>query len=246
MVPELWQVSRVAPNSPGEQSGATIVSEDTWAAMDHYVIEKLVPSDAALEAALRDSAKAGLPAINVSPPQGKLLHILARTQAARRILEVGTLGGYSTIWLARGLEKGGRVTTLELDADHAKVAKKNIERAGVGKVVDIRLGRAIETLPKLLKEKAGPFDLVFLDADKPSNPEYFEWSLKLSRKGTIIVIDNVVRNGVVLDEKTTNEEAKGIRRMNDLLSREKRVVATTIQTVGMKGYDGFTIALVVK
>ncbi len=221
------------------------MSQDTWAAVDRYVIEKLLPSDPSLEAALRESAKAGLPPISVSPPQGRLLYILARMQEAERILEVGTLGGYSTIWLARALEKGGRVTTLEMDPEHVKVAAKNIGRAGLSKVVDIRLGKAIETLPKLLKEMAGPFDLVFLDADKPSNPEYFEWALKLSRTGTVIVVDNVVRNGAIVDHKTTNADAKGIRRLNDLLAKEKRVVATTIQTVGMKGYDGFTVALVV-
>lgn len=221
------------------------MSQDTWAAVDRYVIEKLVPPDAALEAALKDSAKAGLPAINVSPPQGKLLYVLAKMQDAKRILEVGTLGGYSTIWLARGLNKGGRLTTLEMDPEHVKVATKNIARAGLSKVVEIRAGKAIETLPKLLEEKAGPFDLVFLDADKPSNPEYFAWALRLSRRGTVIVVDNVVRNGAVVDERTANAEVKGIRRLNDLLTKEKRVVATTIQTVGMKGYDGFTLALVV-
>jgi predicted O-methyltransferase YrrM len=221
------------------------MSQETWTAVDRYLTEKVVKSDTVLDAALRDSVKAGLPAINVSPPQGKLLQVFAMMQNSKRILEVGTLGGYSTIWLARGLSRGGRLTTLELEQKHADIAHKNLVRAKLDKVVDIRVGRAIDTLPKLLAEGAGPFDLAFLDADKPSNAEYFAWALKMSRKGTLIVIDNVIRSGDVVDPKSKDPNVTGVRKLNDVIAKEDRVIATTIQTVGTKGYDGFTVALVV-
>ena len=222
------------------------MNQEQWTAVDDYINSKLIPDDAALEAALKESAKANLPAIAVTPCQGKLLHILARMQNARRILEIGTLGGYSTIWLARALPKDGRLITLELSPKHAEVALANVKRAGLSKLVDLRLGKAIDTLPKLAKEKAGPFDLIFIDADKASIPDYFTWSLKLSRKGTLIVVDNVVRKGAILDAKTTDEDVQGVRRLNDMLAKESRVTATTLQTVGSKGYDGLTLVFVNK
>jgi predicted O-methyltransferase YrrM len=222
------------------------MSQDTWNAVDDYLTETLVKPDAALEAALQDSEAAGLPPINVSPPHGKLLNLLARVQGARNILEIGTLGGYSAIWLARALPPGGgRLITLEVDPQHAKVARANLARAGFANIAQVRLGRAIDTLPELEHEGAGPFDLVFIDADKPSNPAYFAWALKLSRRGTVIVVDNVVRKGAVADAASEDAAVQGVRRLNAMMSLEPRVSATAIQTVGMKGYDGFAVALVV-
>jgi predicted O-methyltransferase YrrM len=222
------------------------MTQETWNAVDDYLIDTLVKPDAVLEAALQASAAAGLPNINVSPPQGKFLHLLARVQGARNILEVGTLGGYSAIWLARALPPGGgRLITLEVDAKHAEVARANLARAGLANVTQVRLGRAIDTLPELERESAGPFDLVFIDADKPSNAEYFAWALKLSRRGTVIVIDNVVRSGAVADAGSNDAAVLGVRRLNQVMASEPRVSATAIQTVGSKGYDGFAIALVV-
>ncbi len=215
-----------------------------WSAVDRYITDHLVPSDPALEAALADCAAAGLPSINVTPNQGKLLHLLARIQGARTILEIGTLGGYSTIWLARALPAGGRLTTLEIDAKHAAVARANVERAGLAAIVDLRLGNALETLEVLASERAGPFDLIFIDADKAGIPEYFRASLRMSRVGTVIVVDNVVRNGAVIDAESADPSIRGVRRFNQMLAAEKRVSATTLQTVGSKGYDGFTLALV--
>jgi predicted O-methyltransferase YrrM len=215
-----------------------------WSAVDQYITDLFVTPDPALESALRSSADSGLPAIHVSPPQGKLLYLLARLAGARTILEIGTLGGYSTIWLARALPPDGRVITLEISAAHAAVARANLARAGLSAVVDVRLGRAIDTLPRLAGEDRTPFDLVFIDADKPGNAEYFAWALKLSRRGTLIVIDNVVRDGAVIDGASVDANVQGVRRMNDLISSEPRVSATVIQTVGSKGYDGFTLALV--
>ena len=222
------------------------MSQETWDAVDDYFTETLVKPDAALEAALRDSEAAGLPAISVSPPHGKLLNLLARVQGARNILEIGTLGGYSAIWLARALPAGGgRLITLEVDPQHAKVARANLARAGFANLVQVRLGRAIDTLPELEREGAGPFDLVFIDADKPSNPEYFAWALKLSRRGSVIVVDNVVRRGAVADAASDDAAVQGVRRLNAMMALEPRVSATAIQTVGVKGYDGFAVALVV-
>jgi predicted O-methyltransferase YrrM len=222
------------------------MSQDTWNAVDNYLTDTLVKQDAALEAALQDSDAAGLPAINVSPPHGKLLNLLARIQGARNILEIGTLGGYSAIWLARGLPPGGgRLITLEVDPKHAEIARANLARAGFANIAQVRLGRAIDTLPELEREGAGPFDFIFIDADKPSNPEYFAWALKLSRRGTVIVVDNVVRKGAVADAASGDASVQGVRRLNAMMATEPRVSTTAIQTVGVKGYDGFAIALVV-
>ena len=219
------------------------MSSRLWHEVDSYITDTLVQPDAALEAALEASDAAGLPQINVSPAHGKLLWLLARLQNARRILEVGTLGGYSTIWLARGLAAGGRLITLEALEKHAAVARSNLERAGVSKVVDVRVGPAQATLPLV---KDGPFDLTFIDADKQSNAEYFTWALKLSRPGSLIVVDNVVRAGAVIDARSREAAVLGVRRLNQLMAAERRVAATAIQTVGAKGYDGFAIALVLE
>jgi predicted O-methyltransferase YrrM len=221
------------------------MSQDQWTAVDRYINDLLVPSDAALDAALKSADDAGLPKINVAPNQGKLLSILAQSIGARSILEVGTLGGYSTIWLARALPAGGKLITLEVDAKHAEVAQANIERAGLSKVVDVRLGRAIDTLPQIAAEGHGPFDLIFIDADKPSNADYFAWALKLSRKGSLIIIDNVVRDGKVINADSDDASVQGVRRFNEILAAEPRVTATEIQTVGSKGYDGLALALVI-
>ena len=216
-----------------------------WTEVDHYLDEVVVGSDPALAAALDDVVRAGLPAISVSPTQGKLLHILARMVGARRILEVGTLGGYSTIWLARAVPADGVVVTLEIDPRNAAVAGASVRRAGLGDRVDIRVGRAAETLAALVAEDVEPFDMVFLDADKRSNPEYLSWALRLTRVGGVIVIDNVVRKGAVVDADTTDPDITGTRRMHEMFAQEPRLLATAIQTVGSKGYDGFAIALVV-
>ena len=221
------------------------MDREQWTAVDRYFTELLVPPDPALEAALVASAEAGLPGINVAPNQGKLLQLLARLQGATCILEVGTLGGYSTIWLARALPAGGRLVTLEAVPQHAEVARANIDHAGLGDVVDVRLGPALESLPKLAAEGFGPVDLTFVDADKQHNPDYFQWALRLSRPGSLIIVDNVVRGGNVIDETSDDPDIQGVRRFNDLLAAEPRVDATAIQTVGTKGYDGLAIALVV-
>jgi predicted O-methyltransferase YrrM len=220
------------------------MSQERWTAVDRYITDLLVPPDPALEAALQASAAAGLPAISVSPSQGKLLQLLARLQGARAILELGTLGAYSTIWLARALPPGGRLVTLEADPRHAEVARANLARAGLADAVELRLGRGLDTLPLLAAEGAGPFDLIFIDADKPSIPEYFAWALRLSRRGSLIVVDNVVRDGEVVDAGSADPNVQGVRRFNELLAAEPRVSATTLQTVGSKGYDGLTFALV--
>jgi predicted O-methyltransferase YrrM len=214
------------------------MSQELWTAVDDYINDLFVPFDPVLEAALRDSAAAGMPAIAVSPNQGKFLMLLAQIQGARKILEIGTLGGYSTIWLARS---GARVITLEADPRHADIARANITRAGLSDAVEIRIGKALDTLPGLVAE--APFDLIFIDADKPNNPEYLAWALKLSRRGTVIVADNVVRDGAVIDDETNDVNVDGVRRFNELLAAEARVSATAIQTVGSKGYDGFVIAV---
>jgi predicted O-methyltransferase YrrM len=211
-----------------------------WDEVDRYISDTLVRPDAALSAALEASDAAGLPAISVSPAHGKLLWLLARTLQAKRILEIGTLGGYSTIWLARGLAPGGRLITLEVLDKHAAVARENLARAGLGAVVEVRVGPALETLPRL----EGPFDLVFIDADKQNNAEYFRWALKLSRRGSLIVVDNVVRDGAVVDARSRDAAVQGVRQLYELMSTEPRVAATAVQTVGVKGYDGFAVALV--
>ena len=220
------------------------MTEKQWGAVDRYFADLFVPPDPALDAALEASEAAGLPSMEVTPNQGKLLMLLARLQGARNILEIGTLGGYSTIWLAKALPADGRLITLEANAKYAAVARANFARSGLSHVIDLREGRALDTLPKLAQEGLGPFDVVFIDADKPSNPDYFAWALKLTRRGSLIVVDNVVREGRVLDAKSSNTAIQGIRRCIALMAAEPRVSATAIQTVGSKGHDGFAIALV--
>ncbi|MCI0465651.1 MAG: O-methyltransferase [Beijerinckiaceae bacterium] len=215
-----------------------------WTAVDKYIADLLVPSDAALDEAVKASAAAGLPPIAVTPAQGKLLHLLALLQNAKRILEIGTLGGYSAIWLARALTSGGRLVTLEADPNHAKVARANISRAGLEAIVDLRLGNALETLPQIEAERGGAFDLTFIDADKENIPEYFNFARRLSRPGSLIIVDNVVRDGRVIDAQSPDPDIQGIRKFNQLLAHEPGVCATAIQTVGAKGYDGFAIVLV--
>ena len=217
------------------------MTQEQWTRVDEYVNQLLLPSDAVLEAALAAGHAAGLPAINVAPNQGKLLSLLAQIQGASRILEVGTLAGYSTIWLARALPKSGRLVTLELDPNHAEVARSNIERAGLTAQVELRVGRAIDSLAALVAESAPPFDFVFIDADKPSIPEYFLASLKLTRPGSVIVVDNVIRKGAVVDAASSDTNVQGVRRFNEIVSKTKAVSATTVQTVGSKGYDGFAL-----
>jgi predicted O-methyltransferase YrrM len=218
--------------------------QELWTAVDHYISEALVPSDPVLDASLAASDTAGLPSIQVAANQGKFLALLATIRGAKNILELGTLGGYSTIWLARTLPAGGRLITLEAEPKHAEVARANIARAGLADVVQVRLGAALDTLPLLEREGAGPFDFVFIDADKANTPHYFDWSLKLTRPGSVIVVDNVVRKGNVIDPTSTDASVQGVRRFNEKLAKSKRVSATTVQTVGSKGYDGFTLALV--
>jgi len=220
------------------------MKQETWSNVDKYFTDLLVPSDPALNAALADTDAAGLPQHNVAPNQGKLLQLLAKICGARTILEIGTLGGYSTIWLARALPAGGRLVTLEANPKHAEVAFANIVRAGLASVVDLRVGKAVDILPRLAAEGIAPFDLIFIDADKPSNPEYLGWSLKLSRPGTVIIGDNVVRNGAVTDSWSTDPNVQGVQRFLELISSEPRLSATALQTVGSKGYDGFAIAIV--
>jgi predicted O-methyltransferase YrrM len=220
------------------------MNQEKWSEVDHYVTDVLGLTDEALESALKESDAAGLPAIAVSVPQGKFLNQLAKILHARRILEIGTLGGYSTIWMARGLERGGDLVTIEIDAKHSEVARQNIAHAGLSDCVDVRNAPAIEELPRIAAEDRGPFDLVFIDADKPSIPDYFAWSLEMSRPGTVIVVDNVVREGAVTDETSEDASVQGVRRLNEMLAAEPRVSATVIQTVGTKGYDGFAVILV--
>jgi predicted O-methyltransferase YrrM len=220
------------------------MAENQWSAVDHYITDLFVPADPALDAALQATAEAGMPLINVAPNQGQLLHILARAHGARTILEVGTLGGYSTIWLARALPPGGHLITLEADPKHAEVARANIARAGLAEVVEVRLGKALDTLPQLAAEGIGPFDLVFIDADKENTAAYFEWAMKLTRRGSLIITDNVIRNGAVIDAASTDANVQGVRRFLTALAAEPRVTATAIQTVGSKGYDGLAFAVV--
>jgi len=215
------------------------IDDPRWTRVDEYAARKLLTADAALDAAVASSEAAGLPPISVTPLQGAFLHVLARATKPRAILEIGTLGGYSTIWLARALEPGGRLITLEYERKHAEIARQNIDRAGVGDRVEIKVGKAIDALPSL----TGPFDFVFIDADKPTTTEYFEWAVKLARSGTVIVVDNVVREGAIADEKTNEEGALGMRRFLDAAGRDLRVTVSVIQTVGGKGYDGFAIAI---
>ena len=217
------------------------MADEIWNDVDDFVSARFVQADSALDAALAASKAAGLPEINVAPNQGKLLMLLAQAMGARRILEVGTLGGYSTIWLARGLAPGGSLVTLEANPDYAKVAGANLARAGVADRVEIRVGRALDSLPQLAADGAGPFDLVFIDADKPPTAEYFQWALKLTRPGGVIIVDNVVREGAILDADSEDRMVQGIRRFFDAVAAEPRVDATVIQTVGGKGHDGMAI-----
>jgi predicted O-methyltransferase YrrM len=220
------------------------MNQERWTAVDRYFDGLLVKADPVLEAALADSAAAGLPAIHVSPSQGKFLHVLAVLVGAKNILEIGTLGGYSTIWLARALLAGGRVITLEAQERHARVATANIARAGLSDVVEIRLGPALETLPKLAGEKREPFDLIFIDADKPATADYFNWAVKLARRGSLIVVDNVMRKGAIVDAGSEEPEIVGMRRCVATMAADKRVTVAAVQTVGSKGYDGFAVAVV--
>jgi predicted O-methyltransferase YrrM len=220
------------------------MSHEQWSTVDSYIEEKLVPPDPVLTAVLDNNEAAGLPAYDVSPAQGKFLHLLARMTGARRVLEIGTLGAYSTIWFARALPEGGLVVTLEFDPHHAEVARRNIECAGLAGIVDLRVGAALDTLPAVDAEGIGPFDLIFIDADKQNNPAYLEWALRLSRPGTVIIGDNVVRDGDVVDAGSSDARVKGIRTFFDMLAATPRLSATALQTVGSKGWDGFVIALV--
>jgi len=215
-----------------------------WIDVDRYFVDTLNLSDPILDATMTANAAAELPAIDVTPNQGKLLHIFAKLVSARKILEMGTLGGYSTIWLARALPPGGRVVYLEFNPKHADVAKSNIQRAGLSDRVEIRVGAALDSLPIIQEERLGPFDFIFIDADKPNNPGYLEWAIKLSRPGTLIIVDNVVRDGAVADAASTDPTIEGTRRMFDLMASDSRLSSTALQTVGSKGYDGFAMAIV--
>lgn len=220
------------------------MSEQTWAEVDEYVSGLLAPHDEALQGALDAAEAAGLPAIQVSPPQGRLLQMLAQVQGSETILEIGTLAAYSTIWLARGLQAGGRLITLEANSGYAEVAAGNISNAGLDSLVELRIGPALETLERLEAEGAGPFDLTFIDADKVHTPDYFAWALDHSRPGSLIVADNVVWGGALADASSEDPVIRAQRRFHEMIAAEPRVIATTIQTVGGKGHDGFTIALV--
>jgi predicted O-methyltransferase YrrM len=222
--------------------------QDVWTQVDRYFCDRLAPAEAddVFEAARAKNKKADLPAIDVSRLQGKFLEFLVRSSGARRILEIGTLGGYSTLWLARGLPEGGRIVTLEFDPHHAETARENLRNAGVLDRVDIRVGRAIDTLPTLENTAVAPFDLIFIDADKSGYPGYLEWALKLSRPGTVIVADNVVRDGKVVEADCDDEDVQGVRRFTELLAAEPRLSATVLQTVGVKGYDGVALAVVLR
>jgi len=218
--------------------------QEQWTAVDAYVGEHLIGSDPVLQAALQASINAGLPSIQVTPCQGKFLHLLAKIQGARRILELGTLGGYSTIWLARALPQDGRLITVEVSPQHAEVARRNIARANLTKIVELRVGPALEILQQLIVERQAPFDFIFIDADKVGTPEYFRYALKLSRVGTIIIVDNVVRKGALADSSSSDVAVQAMRSLIRLVGAEAQVSTTVLQTVGNKGYDGFALALV--
>ena len=218
--------------------------DETWDAVDAYISDQFLEGDPTLTATLAASKAAGMPPIQVSPLQGKLLMMLSRAMGARKILEIGTLGGYSTIWLARGLSDGGRLITLDHHAEYAEIARDNIANAGFGDRVEIRVGKALDTLPKLAEEDVGPFDLVFIDADKPNTPDYFDWAVDLSRPGSLIIVDNVVREGAVLEAESENPNVKGLREFYARAAADPRVTATAFQTVGDKGHDGLAIVLV--
>jgi predicted O-methyltransferase YrrM len=217
-----------------------------WASVDRYFGDLLAPSDEKLEAAVKANRKARLPAIDVSPLQGKFLQVLVQMTRAKRVLEIGTLGGYSAIWMARALPRDGRIVSLEFSPKHAEVAHANLSNAGVDKLVDIRIGPALSTLPKLAAEGAEPFDLIFIDADKENNPHYLQWALKLSRPGTVILVDNVARHGNVVEAKSSGPEIVGTRRCLEMMAAEPRLSAVALQTVGVKGLDGFALAVVLR
>jgi predicted O-methyltransferase YrrM len=219
-------------------------TNELWTAVDRFITDALVPPDEALEAALQSNAASGLPSIDVAPNQGKFLHLLARMQGARRILEIGTLGGYSTIWLARALPAGGRLITLEVNPRHAAVAKTNLERAGLSESVELRIGPAAESLEHLCQESAELFDMIFIDADKPSNPIYLGWAMKLAKPGSLIIVDNVIREGAIVDPDNDDPNVRGTRALFEMLATQPNLSATAIQTVGAKGHDGFIMALV--
>ena len=220
------------------------MNQELWTAVDEYIHGIAIAPDAALAAASAAATAAQLPPISVTPAHGKLLHLMVRAQGATRILEIGTLAGYSTIWLARAVPPGGRVITLEANAMHADIARANIERAGLTDRIEIRLGSALETLPRLAAENQPPFDFTFVDADRTNLAEYFDWAVRLSRPGSVIIVDNVVRKGGVIDASSDDANVKGVRRFNDRLTSDTRVTATMVQTVSAKGYDGFAMALV--
>ena len=220
------------------------MSAELWADVDTYIVDKLVKEDASLAAALAANTAAGLPAMDVSAAQGKFLSLMVRITGARRILELGTLGGYSTIWMAKALPDDGRLVTLEYEPRHAAVARQNIDNAGIGDKVTIYVGAAVDTLPIVATENTVPFDFIFIDADKPSNPIYLDWALKLSRPGTVIILDNVIRDGKVLDPDNTDPRIIGTRAAYDIIGAHPRLEATALQTVGAKGWDGFAIMLV--
>jgi len=220
------------------------MSEVLWGRVDEYIVDRLVQEDASLKAALVANAAAGLPAMDVSAAQGKLLNLMVRITGARRVLELGTLGGYSTIWMAKALPSGGQLVTLEYDPGHATVARQNIDNAGVGDKVTIHVGAAVDTLPLVAAQSPEPFDFIFIDADKPSNPIYLDWAIKLSRPGTVIILDNVIREGNVLDPDSTDPRVIGTRAAYDIIGAHPRLTATALQTVGSKGWDGFAIMLV--
>lgn len=220
------------------------MSQEIWSAVDTYICDNLLGSEESLDGALQHSAAAGLPHIQVTPAQGKLLQLMVQMAGAHKILEIGTLGGYSTIWLAQALPKDGRLITLEASPVHAAVAQANIDQAGLGHIVEIRVGNAVDSLPRLAREGAGPFDFIFIDADKPGNPTYLDWALKLSHPGSVIVCDNVVRNGAIIQSRSPDQDVQGVRRYFEMLASNPRLSSTAIQTVGSKGYDGFSISIV--
>jgi predicted O-methyltransferase YrrM len=222
------------------------MNQPLWTSVDEYISSLCLPADPVLDAAVEASEAAGLPSIAVSPAQGKLLYLLALTRQAHSILEIGTLGGYSSIWLARALPPEGRLVTLELSPVHAEVARANIERAGLRAQVEVRVGPALETLPRLAAEGGGPFDVVFIDADKPGYPDYWPWALRLAHRGTLIVADNVVRDGAVADANSTDANVQGVRRYLECVAAEPRVASTVLQTVGVKGHDGLSVAVVTR
>lgn len=221
------------------------MTQQLWTSVDDYITDLFVPFDPVMQEALAASEAAGLPSISVAPNEGKLLMLLAQICGARNILEIGTLGGYSTIWLARGMSSGGSLITLEASEKHADIARTNIARADLSGVVEVRVGPALETLPRLAAEARSPFDLIFIDADKEGYAEYFAWALKLARLGSMIIADNVIRDGEILDPANSDPRVQGIRRFNQLLANEPRVKATVIQTIGRKGHDGMAIAIVI-